>query len=138
MARHSLQPAEVEALQRVFDRHQAVEAVYLFGSRVSGKMSPESDLDLAVCTEDNATGSGLRLDLLADLTREGFDHVDLVFMADADLVLQYEMVRQNCLIYQTPAFSRGHLYSHVVRKYLDFLPYLERQREAYRRRLTDG
>ena len=35
-------------------------------------------------------------------------------------------------------FDRGAMYSRVVRQYLDFIPYLGVQREAYKRRLLRG
>jgi len=52
-----------------------------------------------------------------------------------DLVLAYEAVRPNRLIYAAPGFERGATYSRIVRKYLDFQPYLRVQREAYKRRI---
>jgi hypothetical protein len=42
------------------------------------------------------------------------------------------------VVYQNERFDRGAYYSKVVRMYLDFLPYLEVQREAYKRRILNG
>jgi hypothetical protein len=97
-------------------------------------MRADSDIDLAVVPRSGACRER-RLEMLADLTRAGFDNVDLVFLDTDDLVLKYEAVRQNRVVYQTDDFSRGEMYSKVVRMYLDFLPYLEVQREAYKRRI---
>lgn len=55
-----------------------------------------------------------------------------------DIVLRYEAVRQNVLVYAAEDFDRGEMYSRVVRAYLDFLPYLKVQREAYKRRILHG
>ena len=128
---------DLGALPDIFRRYDDVQAVYLFGSAASGSTTPDSDIDLAVVPH---TGScrDARLDMLADLVRAGFDDVDLVFLDTDDLVLTYEAVRQNRLVYQTEAFDRGAFYSKVVRMYLDFRPYLERQREAYKERILDG
>ncbi|MGB9724154.1 MAG: nucleotidyltransferase domain-containing protein [Chloroflexia bacterium] len=79
-----------------------------------------------------------RLDILADLARHGFCRVDLVFLDTEDIVLKYEAVRGNRLVYQAEDFDRGEMYSRVVRQYLDFLPYLQVQREAYKRRVLLG
>ena len=76
--------------------------------------------------------------MLADLARIGLCDVDLVFLDTDDIVLKYEAVRQNQLVYQGADFDRGAYYSQVVRKYLDFLPYLEVQRQAYQRRILGG
>lgn len=76
-----------------------------------------------------------KLDVLAALTRQGFDNIDLVFLNTADTVTQYEAVRLNKLLYSTAAFDQGYYYSKIVREYLDLLPYLEVQRNAYKERL---
>jgi hypothetical protein len=62
----------------------------------------------------------------------------LVFLDRDDIVLQYEAVRQNVLVYQTEDFDRGEMYSRVIRQHFDFLTYLEVQREAYKRRILLG
>jgi predicted nucleotidyltransferase len=127
---------DTQAIADVFERYPGVRAVYLFGSHAAGTARPDSDVDLAVVPRD-ASVRERKLDILADLVRRGIDHVDLVILDTDDLVLQYEAVRYNRVIYQTPDFEPGTMYSYVIRRYLDFLPYLERQREAYKRRLLN-
>jgi len=125
---------DIEALNTVFRRYPGVRAVYLFGSHAAGTVRADSDLDLAIVPRD-ASVREQKLDILTDLIRQGIDRVDLVFLDTDDLVLQYEAVRHNHVVYQTPDFEPGTMYSYVIRRYLDFLPYLERQREAYKQRL---
>lgn len=125
---------DLEALRAVFRRYPGIQAVYLFGSHVTGQVHQESDLDIAIAPRTSEVRKR-KLDILADLVRAGFDHVDLIFLDIDDLVLKYEAVRHNRLIYQTEEFDRGALYSKIVRQYLDFLPYLEVQRAAYKRRI---
>ena len=129
--------SDPEELTNVFRAHPDVQAVYLFGSRAIGRADAESDLDLAVVPRSGAL-RGRRLDLLADLAAHGFCNVDMVFLDTRDVVLRYEAVRLNQLVYQADDFDRGAMYSRVVREYLDFLPYLEVQREAYKRRILSG
>ena len=112
-------------------------AVYLFGSRVGGSIHLDRDLDLAVVPRDKSLREK-RLDVLADLAQQGFCDVDLVFLDTDDIVLKYEAVRQNRLVYQTDDFDLGATYSIIVRQCFDFLPYLNEQREAYKRRLLLG
>jgi predicted nucleotidyltransferase len=128
---------DLESLAKIFRQYPDVQAVYLFGSRVRGHTHPGSDLDLAVVPSEELSERE-RLDILADLVRAGFDDVDLVFLDGDDLVLAYEAVRLNQVVYQNERFDRGAYYSKVVRMYLDFLPYLEVQREAYKRRILNG
>ena len=101
---------DLEALREVFRRYPDIRAVYLFGSHVTGRMHQESDLDLAIVPRTSEVHEKM-LDILADLVHAGFDHVDLIFLDIDDLVLKYEAVRHNCLIYQTEDFDRGALYS---------------------------
>jgi len=124
-------------LRSVFCNYPQVKAVYVFGSTVSGRSHAGSDLDLAVVPGD-AGARTVRLDILTDLAREGFENVDLVILDTDDIVLTYEALYQNCLVYAVEEFDRGTLYSNTVRKYLDFLPYLRVQREAYKRRVLSG
>jgi uncharacterized protein len=125
-----------QALAEVFARYPGVQAVYLFGSHAAGTARPRSDVDLAVVPRD-ASVREQRLDILTDLVRAGVEHVDLVFLDTDDLVMLYEAVRYNRVVYQAADFERGTFYSYVIRRYFDFLPYLERQRAAYKRRLLD-
>lgn len=128
---------ELESLRDVFRRYPDIEAVYLFGSRAARNAQADSDLDLAIVPARDACREQ-RLEILTDLARAGFDEVDLLFLNGDDLVLAYEAVRPNEVVYQTDDFDRGAYYSRVVRMYLDFLPYLEVQREAYRREVLRG
>ncbi len=125
---------DTQALGEVFRRYPGVQAVYLFGSHAAGTARADSDVDLAIVPR-NAAVREQRLDILTDLTRLGLDRVDLTFLDTDDLVLLYEAVRHNHVVYQTPDFERGVLYSYTIRRYFDFLPYLKRQRAAYKRRL---
>jgi len=134
---HPLDEDDLQKLRDVFRRYSDIRAVYLFGSVVEGRSRPDSDLDMAIVPGDPSLRER-RLDILADLAEAGFCEVDLVFMDVRDVVLRHEAVRQNCMIYQTNDFDRGEMYSRVVREYLDFLPYLKVQREAYKRRILSG
>jgi predicted nucleotidyltransferase len=125
---------DIKLLKKVFKNYPEIEAVYLFGSTGTGKLHRESDIDLAVYP-DNPGLREKKLSILTELARLGFCNVDLVFMDENDIVLQYEAVRQNIVVYQTAGFDRGSTYSKIVRQYLDFYPYLTEQRNAYKQRV---
>jgi predicted nucleotidyltransferase len=124
----------LQVLPEIFSKYPGIQAVYVFGSVSDGGTHGESDLDLAIVPRDE-TVREKKLDLLADLARIGFCDVDLAFFDTDDIVLKYEMIRQNRLVYQAKGFDRGAIYSKIVRQYLDFLPYLNVQRAAYKRRI---
>jgi hypothetical protein len=68
----------------------------------------------------------------------GFCNVDLIILPGDDVVLQYEAVRLNRIVYQRPDFDSATVFSLFVRRFLDFLPYLKVQREAYKQRVLNG
>ncbi len=127
----------VERLAGVFEQYPDVLAVYLFGSAATGRMRRDSDIDLAIVPR-TPTLRDSKIDMLADLVRAGFCDVDLVFLDTDRVVLKHEAVRLNEIVYQANDFDRGEMYSRVIREYLDFLPYLKVQREAYKRRVLSG
>ncbi len=132
-----MKPPSFHHLEKVFSRYSEIEAVYLFGSQATGKIHRNSDIDLAIYP-DTKSIRDLRLDILHDLAKQGFCQVDLVFMDKNDIVLQYEIVRLNRLIYQKPEFDKGSLFSKIIRQYFDFAPYLAEQRKAYKNRILNG
>ena len=96
---------DIKLLKKVFKDYPEIEAVYLFGSAATGKLHRESDIDLALYP-DSSQLREKKLDILTELARLGFCNVDLVFMDKNDIVLQYEAVRQNIVVYQAPGFDR--------------------------------
>ncbi len=128
---------DLSLLPEIFSAFPRIKAVYLFGSGAKKKMHRESDLDLAVLS-DATDVKKMRFELLTGLARKGFCNVDLTFLDTTDIVLKYEAVSPNRLIYHRENFDRGKYYSKIIRQYLDFLPYLNVQREAYKRRILNG
>lgn len=124
----------LEKLAALFQRYPEINAAYLFGSQATQKTNRESDLDIALVPASPVLRQR-KLDLYIDLAREGFDHVDLVILDSDDIVLKFEAVRYNRLIYATPRHDHPSYFSKTIRQYFDFVPYLEVQRQAYQRRI---
>lgn len=120
-------------IARVLSAFAEVRAAYLFGSAATGRSRADSDLDLGIVT-GHPLGKR-KLDLLTAFAREGLDRVDLVALSPADVVLRYEAVHPNCLIYARHDFDHGAFFSKAVREYFDLMPHLQRQRQALKQRL---
>ena len=133
-----LEPTIQMKLQSVFGKYSAVAAVYLFGSRATGTARPDSDYDLAVVSVRGQQARGRKLDILADLARDGFENSDLTFLDHDNMVLQHEAVRLNQIVFCRPEFDPGSFYSRVVRMYSDILPHLAIQRQALKERILHG
>ncbi|NOH04165.1 MAG: nucleotidyltransferase domain-containing protein [Chloroflexi bacterium] len=124
---------DLSILPTIFERYPGIQAVYLFGSAASGKTHTESDIDLGIVPRHPSLRAE-KLNILADLTKGGFDNIDLVFLDVNDIVVRFEAVRQNRLVYCVPGFDADSFFSLTLRQYFDFMPYLKVQREAYKRR----
>ena len=122
-----------EKLNSIFKKYPDIKAVYLFGSIATRKTHFESDLDLAIIT-DNQGFKKNKLRILSDLVKAGYENVDLVIPDNTNIVLMHEIVKHNCCIYARPGFDTNAFFSKVVGQYLDFLPFLNVHIEAYKRR----
>lgn len=70
-----LSAQQLDALQRLFRKHPAIQAVKLYGSRAKGTFNPRSDVDLA------AFGENIDRFLIADVLLDLSDS-DLPFAVD--------------------------------------------------------
>lgn len=119
-----------DRLENIFGKYPQIEAVFLFGSAATAKTYGESDIDLAIYSND-LSAENKKLDILEDLAREGFCDVDQVFFKEDNIVLQYEAIRHRRVIFKRDSFELGKLFSKILRQYFDFYPYLKVQSEAY-------
>ncbi|MBI5701638.1 nucleotidyltransferase domain-containing protein [Candidatus Saganbacteria bacterium] len=100
-------------------------AVYLFGSKAAKKRtSPISDYDFGVLLSKKAAKSSY-LDIKLKLTAElvgaaACDHVDVVLLNEAPLLLKYEIIKNGKLIYDNNSVKRAQLLFETLREYLDW------------------
>jgi uncharacterized protein len=128
---------DLAILPEIFTQFPDVLAVYLYGSHASGQTHAQSDLDLGIVPRDQQVRQQ-RLAILTELARHGFDQVDLAFLDTEDIVLKFEAVRRNRVVYQREEFDHPSYFSLILRQYFDFEPYLRTQRAAYKQRILDG
>jgi len=106
MPRH----ARFEILKDIFKNYPYIASAYLFGSHVSGKVTPESDVDIAILLKSNAPCGRELLheeDYLAyQLARAlGVKEVDLIDLNKKGILFQHNILRTGILIYDgDPAF----------------------------------
>lgn len=134
-----LSEATTNRLREVFAAHSAVRAAYVFGSVATGREWEGSDLDLGVVVDpDRWEPTDDKVPLITECMEAAErDWIDLVVLNDAPLVVQFEAVRPNVLLYSRDDFHHGRFFSKVARMYWDFEPHLRRQREALKRRVRE-
>jgi len=128
---------DFEKLKDIFAGYNEIKAAYLFGSYADGKQNKNSDLDMGILL-DEEYNKMIKLDILTELTQNNFDNIDLVVINNASILVKYEIVKHNRLIYCRNDFDFSAYYSKVVRLYLDFKPYLEVQRMYLKERIING
>ena len=116
-----------------------MRAAYVFGSVAAGRERERSDLDLGIVVDPDCwEPTDDKVPLITDcMEAAGRDWIDLVVLNGAPLVLQFEAVRPNVLLYARDDFHHGRFFSKVARMYWDFEPHFRRQRRALKERLQE-
>jgi predicted nucleotidyltransferase len=125
-----LSPEAAAQLDAVARRH-GIRLLVAFGSRVSGRPHPASDLDLAVLLD--VPGRDDPLGLLADL-QAVFPTcaVDVLWLHRADPLIGWHALRAPRLLYGNPAdLARRQAYA--WRRMVEYEPFFALEAEAVRR-----
>jgi len=99
MPRLDLNPQDWDEVCQILKTHVPEYAVWAFGSRVTGKAKPYSDLDLAIITDQPLSLAAMAV------IKEAFDdsnlpiRVDVVDWASTDKVFQ-NIIRENKIVVQ--------------------------------------
>ncbi|MBI5745806.1 MAG: nucleotidyltransferase domain-containing protein [Nitrospirae bacterium] len=135
----------LEKLKEIFKDYPYIASAYLFGSHASGKVSPMSDLDIAILLKDNAPkGRELihKMDYLAYRIEETLQakEVDLIELNNQGLIFVHNVLRTGKLIYDAAPDFRIRFVTKVISDYCDFEPTLRFMNnfyfEGYKRRLA--
>jgi len=124
-----------------------VTLAYLYGSAAAGKMTPLSDVDIAlvIAHEDFIPSERLRLELAIEdkvVQTCKLKQADIRIINDAPLVLQGQGVTNGTLLFAANNEAKVSFETYVRSRYLDFLPVATLHRQAFfadiRRRGIDG
>jgi uncharacterized protein len=83
-----------------------IAAMYLFGSAATGKMTPASDLDIAVIYAGPPIDGFERISMETALSNLLGRDVDLVIFHQAGVLLQHQILKYGCLIYERDTSER--------------------------------
>ncbi|MBI5199344.1 MAG: nucleotidyltransferase domain-containing protein [Nitrospirae bacterium] len=136
---------EFERLKYIFKDYPYIATAYLFGSQVSGKMGPMSDVDIAILLKENAP-EGRELiheeDYLAFRIADAVQvkEVDLIELNRQGLIFVHNVLKTGKLIYDADTSFRIRFTAKVISDYCDFEPTLRFMNnyyfEGYKRRLA--
>ena len=110
----------IPELQNYFQRRTDVLFAYLFGSSAKGRITPLSDIDVAVYLSGRDF-SETRFDIIGDLMNIlGTDEIDLVILNSAPITLQMRIMQNKRIVADTAPFVRHAFESATMRTYFDF------------------
>ncbi len=124
----SLTDAQIEELVSL-----GVQALYLFGSRALGKETEISDYDYAILMRDKGYRRGDELyerlyEILSSISPRTHknDVIDIVFLRDIGLELQFHVVRYGKILFEASPLERVRFEERIVTLYCDYRPVLDR------------
>ncbi len=133
---------EISALQQRLSQYPEIVAAYLFGSVVTGKINPMSDVDVALLLQEQ-TPFRRELSIAFDV----MSYVQKIFHREGDvkvlnrikdLPFLHEVLSKGKLIYERdPGIHRSFVAETVI-AYLDFKPAYEIALRNYARSLKRG
>lgn len=99
----------------------ALEAVYVFGSRANETATKESDFDIAFLTGNREPISKVEMFNLQEMLAGQLNaDVDLINLASASLVLQFEITSQGQLLFVKDGFNSALYESRILSMYQRF------------------
>jgi hypothetical protein len=124
-----------ETIKRVLTHHPEVLIAYLYGSRVKGYSTPESDVDLGILIEENYNTFPLYPEQLSgEIMKEtGYSmDVDIRILNHRNSRFVYTVIKEGELIYCRDEKRRVEFETEATRKYLDF-KHIHEEYDAMRR-----
>lgn len=131
--------------QRILDAVaplSGIETLVLFGSRATGRVRPDSDLDVAVLPKEDVSSESrrkLQLDVivaLMDLAPR--DRVDVVLVDEAPVVLRQRIMEQGRVLIGASSRAWKQLRFETMQEYADTAYHRRLYREKQAERLLRG
>lgn len=142
--RTPLPPLDAAARRRLATalERDGVVAAFVFGSRAGGRVTPLSDIDVAVWLDpalSTIERARRRLDLADAACRAlGTGEVDVVVLNDATPLLRHRAVGQSSPLLDRDPRLRVRLETEALLQYLDTAPLREILAAGRRQRLAEG
>jgi len=123
----------------IFKKH-GVKLAYLFGSQAKGNACKESDFDIAVLFEDPSDDLALKEIALLSLELDKYlpAKPDIVSLHYAPLLLKYEVVANNRVLYCKTESERINFEVSIIKKYIDETPIRNLYNKALHKRIMQG
>lgn len=125
----------------MFKQYPAVAFGYLFGSHVTERSRPDSDVDVAIWIPNapRDTLRRIRMEVMGALMHAlHTDAIDVVLLNTAPLSLRYVVQKHGLLVDEKDSELRIRFEVSTRLEYWDFEPYLHRYWQALKRMIQEG
>ena len=113
--------SQIPEAQQLLERESRVIFAYLFGGMASGRVTPLSDVDIAVYVSVQSNLSVYKLELFDKLTGVlGTAELDLIILNSAPLSLSGRIVQNRKVLVDKDHHRRYEYESIILRKFFDF------------------
>ena len=114
-----------------------VRLAILFGSAVSGRTRPDSDVDVAILTGRLEPDDSFEVTLGRDLTLAARTEVDLIRLEHASTVLKWQIATGGVLLVEKSPQEFARFRARSASEYIEYAPALAYYGEVFRRRLFE-
>lgn len=98
-----------------------VEAIYLFGSRARGNITPLSDIDICVITRRHIS-KDIKEEILSNSSRK----IDISIFWDLPPTIRFRVLKEGMLLYNKNKSLLHQIKVDTSRQYMDISPMIER------------
>lgn len=113
----------IEKLRPVFESNKKIELAYLFGSTAKDKLTPISDIDVAILINKNVDKKSwrqLRIQLIGQIMDALLTNdVDLVILNDSPILLRYEVIKNGALLTCKSLEIKHRFFVQTTKEYCD-------------------
>ena len=121
---------KIEKLKEIFKSYPYIASAYIFGSQLSGKITPMSDVDIAILLKEDIAPKSKELiheeDYLAYRIAKALEvkEVDLISLNKQGLIFQHNVLKSGKLVYDADPELRIKFEMRIISNFCDFEPTL--------------
>ncbi|GBE01705.1 nucleotidyltransferase domain protein [bacterium BMS3Bbin06] len=114
-------------IKEYLDEREDVILAFIFGSAVEGKLTEESDIDIAVLFAHKPSSSGL-LDIIDNLSTITGREVDIVILNNSSPIIRMQVLKKGTLLKKKSDAIYNEFFVRTVKEY-DDLKYIRKEEE---------
>ena len=123
------------------ENHKNVDLAYLFGSYAKGKVTPLSDVDVAVLLNDKIKSEvyfDMKLDFADQLSSYLGKEVEVVILNIADPRLSYQVIKHGEMVFEKTRDLKANFEKKALNTYFDLKPMFEFYEKKLFERIKEG